>query len=132
MLSLFPQLLFLAPFSATLLRIVAGSIFLIVAWMHFSRREELGKEDFIIIGHGAWIPIFAALVEFLVGGMLILGVYAQAVALIGALLALKHFVWQRRYPQFFPLPRSTSALLFAVCLGLVVTGAGAFAFDLPL
>ena len=132
MLSLFPQILFLAPFSATLLRLAAGSIFLAIAWIHYSRQEELGKENFIVIGHGAWIPIFAALVEFLAGGMLILGVYTQAVALIGTLLALKHFVWQGRYPQFFRVPRSTSALLFAICLGLVVTGAGAFAFDLPL
>jgi uncharacterized membrane protein YphA (DoxX/SURF4 family) len=132
MLSLFPQILFLAPFGTTLLRVAAGITFLVVAWMHFDRRAALGEEEFIVIGRGAWIPIFAALVEFLVGGALVLGAYTQAAALIGALLAFKHFVWQRRYPQFFPLPRSTSALLFVICLSLLVTGAGIFAFDLPL
>ncbi len=132
MLSLFPQILFLTPFSATLLRIAAGITLLAVAWMHYDRRKELSKEEFIIIGRGAWIPIFAALVEFLVGGALLLGAYTQAAALTGALLALKQFVWRRRYPQFFPLPRSTSALLFVICLSLLMTGAGIFAFDLPL
>ncbi len=132
MLSLFPQILFLAPLGTTLLRVAAGITLLSLAWIHYSRREELGKEDFIVIGHGAWIPLFAALIELLVGSALTLGVYTQVAALIGALLALKQFVWQHRYPQFFPLQRSTSALLFAVCLALVVTGAGAFAFDLPL
>src|SRR3989344_8754439 len=36
MLSLFPQLLFLAPFSTTILRISAGVVILLVAWIHMS------------------------------------------------------------------------------------------------
>ncbi len=132
MLSLFPQILFLSPFSATLLRFAAGTIFLLAAMHHYSEREELGKTPFMVVGSGAWIPIFAALIELAVGGALMFGIYTQAAALIGALLALKQFVWKRRYPHFFPLSRTASALLFVICISLLVTGPGLFAFDLPL
>ena len=132
MLSLFPQILFLAPAGTTLLRVAAGITILALAWMHYADQEKLGEEPFIVIGAGKWIPLSASLVELIVGGALVLGAYTQAAALLGALLALKHVVWQRRYPNFFPLPRSTTLLLFVICLSLVVSGGGAFAFDLPL
>lgn len=132
MLSLFPQLLFLAPFSATILRVSAGVAFLLVAWIHMRKRDELSRIDFFVIGHGAWIPVFAALLEFAIATALIAGIYTQLAALLGALAALKSFVWKRRFSESFPLSRPTSALLFVICLSLVFTGAGAFAFDLPL
>jgi len=132
MLSLFPQLLFLAPFSATILRVSAGIAFLLIAWIHMSKREELSRVDFFVIGHGAWIPVFAALLEFAIAAALLAGIYTQLAALFGALVALKSFVWKRRFSELFPLSRPTSALLFVICLSLVFTGAGVFAFDLPL
>lgn len=132
MLILFPQLLFLSPLGATLLRIVAGGVFLSLAWDHWRRRDELAVVDFIVVGHGRWIPITAAAIELVVAMGLAVGAYAQLAAIGGALLALKGIVWHGRYPQFFPLSRTANVLLFAVCLSLVVTGAGAFAFDLPL
>lgn len=132
MLSLFPQILFLAPFSATILRISAGTAFLLVAWIHMGKREELSRVDFFVIGHGAWIPVFAALLEFTIAAALLAGIYTQLAALFGALVALKFFIWKRRYGVMIPLSRPTSALLFVICLSLVFTGAGIFAFDLPL
>lgn len=132
MLSLFPQILFLSPLAPALLRLSAGAVFLLAAWTHYDRREDLGKEKFIVIGRGMWIPIVAACIELVTGGGLILGAYTQVFAIIGTLLALKYFVWKRRYPHFFPLSRSASALLFVICLSLLVTGPGAFALDLPL
>jgi len=132
MLSLFPQILFLEPLSATLLRIAAGVLFLWIAWVHLQKREELGQVDFMIIGRGAWIPTVAALMEFAIGGGLLFGIYTQAFALLGAIGALKFFVWKRQYGVMIPLSRTASALLLVICLSLVMTGAGLFAFDLPL
>ena len=132
MLSLFPQILFLAPFATTILRVSAGIAFLLLAWIHLSKRNELSRVDFLVIGHAAWIPVFAAVFEFAVATALIAGIYTQLAAHFGALVALKSFVWKRRYDAMFPLPRSTSVLLFIICLSLVFSGAGIFAFDLPL
>lgn len=97
-----------------------------------SKREELSRVDFFVIGHGAWIPVFAALLEFAIATALVAGIYTQLAALFGALVALKSFIWKRRFSEMFPLSQPTSALLFVICISLVFTGAGAFAFDLPL
>ena len=132
MLSLFPQILFLAPMGTTLLRVAAGVTLLAAAWMHYDQRKELGTEKFIVIGSGTWIPLLASFVELVVGAALVLGTYTQVAAIVGALLSLKQFVWSRAYPNFFPLSRTASALLFVICLSLIVSGAGALAFDLPL
>ncbi|OGG52393.1 hypothetical protein A3H16_01245 [Candidatus Kaiserbacteria bacterium RIFCSPLOWO2_12_FULL_53_8] len=132
MLSLFPQLLFLAPFSATLLRIAAAVVFFSIAWTHWQKREQLGDIEFIVVGKGTWIPTFAAALEFLIAVGLFLGMYVQLVAILGALAALKALIWKRRYSVMIPISRTASALVFVICLSLVFTGAGAFAFDLPL
>lgn len=132
MLSLFPQLLFLAPFSTTILRVSAGIVILLIAWIHISKREELSHIDFFVVGRGAWIPVVAAILEFAIAAALIAGIYVQLAALFGALAGLKSLIWKSRYPAFFPLPQSTSALFFVICLSLVMSGAGIFAFDLPL
>lgn len=130
--SLFPDVFFLSPFAYTLLRFTAGIVFLLAAWTHYERREELGEISFIVVGKGTWIPILATVVEALTGLGLVFGVYTQAAAIIGAIVAAKFFIWKRHYSAMFPLSRTASALLFVICLSLVVTGAGAFAFDLPL
>lgn len=132
MLSLFPQLLFLAPLGITLLRIAAGLTFLSLAYWHSQRSRELSNVRFILIGKGAWIVYAAILFEAVVGAALIAGYLTQLAALLGTLMAIKCIVWRGRYPQFFPLDRVASALLLVICLSLVVSGAGAFALDLPL
>ncbi|OGG50928.1 hypothetical protein A2763_02735 [Candidatus Kaiserbacteria bacterium RIFCSPHIGHO2_01_FULL_54_36] len=132
MLALFPEILFLSPLSSTLLRIAAGVVFLLLAWTHYEKREELGRIDFLVVGRGTWIPVVASLIEFVIGLGLIGGIYTQAFAILGALGAMKAFIWKRHYSAFFPISRTASALLFVICLSLLVTGPGAFAFDLPL
>ena len=132
MLSLFPQLLFLTPLAPTILRLSVGVIFVLMAWDFFERREELGRLHYIVLGKGEWIPIISALVAAIIGAGLIGGIYTQASALLGALFALKALVWRRRYATFFVHSATTDWLLLVICVSLIFTGAGAFAFDLPL
>ena len=132
MLSLFPQILFLEPVGITLLRVTAGMVFLYLAYWHSGRVRELSDVRFIIIGKGAWIVYGAILFEGAVGPGLFIGYPTQLAALLGAMMALKSVIWRSRYPQFFPLERAASFMLLAICLSLIVTGAGSYAFDLPL
>jgi len=132
MLSLFPQILFLSPLGTALVRVVAGIVVLSLAWNHYKNRGELSTMRFIVIGGGMWVPILAAIVEAATGAALVVGLYTQAAAIIGAILALKSLVWKRRYSAFFPLSYTAAFLLLAVCISLIVSGAGIFAFDLPL
>ncbi len=132
MLSIFPQLFFLTPLAIALLRVAAGVVFLCAAWMLVKGRAELSQITFIVIGSGSWIPLLAAAVNLGLGVLLVVGFYTQAAAIVGALLSLKALVWHRRYPRFFPLGGTAYALIAVISLALIATGAGAFAFDLPL
>lgn len=114
MLSKFPQLLFLGPLSATIIRVSVGVAFLYAAW------SRMKHADMFVRGVG--------ILETIVAAALILGIYTQIAALIGAALSL---MWLA-IPKLRPLPLSTSLLVLAMCVSLLFTGAGAFAFDLPL
>lgn len=131
MLNLFPSLLypFLAP---TLLRVGAAIVFAAVAWVQIRRRDEIALLELPFIGKQAWWAWASAVAHLLVALSLFAGYYTQAAAMLGALLGLKHAFWSGRYPAMFPLGRTGGLLAALICLSLILSGAGAFAFDLPL
>jgi hypothetical protein len=114
MLSLFPELLFLAPLAAFVIRVVSGLMFARIAYRHVFT-PTTGMR---ILG----------IIEGVVAVLLIAGAYTQPAALIAALIITTTLF----LPTYRTLPRSTLVLLFVMTLSLVVTGAGPFAFDLPL
>lgn len=132
MLSLFPQLFFLSPLEATLLRIAAALVFAYIAWQQFKHKDELARFRFPVVGSGEWIVWFAVLAEAAIAILLFIGFYTQAAAILAAIASLKYAFWSTRAPVFSPISRGTALLLFVITLTLVVTGAGPFAFDLPL
>ena len=114
MLSVFPDALsfgFLAP---TLIRIALALIFGYAAWQHckapgVALRTLSAGESVATLG-------------------LFLGLWTQPAALLGAIISAIWF--------FQPSTRmhalSSILLAFVLCFCLILTGAGAFAFDLPL
>jgi hypothetical protein len=114
MLSLFPQILFLAPFSALLIRLTIAVILVLCAWAHISRPQTSAR----IIG----------VLEIAAAGALFVGAWTQAVALVVAISIVIGFF----FPQIRVFPRSTMYLVIVLCISVLVTGAGAFALDLPL
>ncbi len=131
MLNPFPELLVFGFFAPTLIRIFVALVFFASAYMLYTRRDELSRTPFVI-GQGAWIVWIALLVNVAIGAMLFAGYYTQVAALAGALLALKGLVWGKRYGRFFVLCRIDYLFVLVMCLSLLLTGAGALAFDLPL
>jgi len=132
MLSLFPQILFLAPFSATLLRISAGLVFLYLAYFHISNRRKAAEELSALIGGASVVIYIYSLIELALALALILGAWTQAAGLVGFVIAVKMLLIRRSLKELRPLGALSYALLAVICLSLVVTGAGIFAFDLPL
>lgn len=115
MLSLFPQILFLAPFSAFVIRLALACVFAIMAWRHFSAPENS-------------LRALGAL-EIAAAAALALGTWTQGVALAGTVRVVLDIV----FPRLRVLPLSTMLLALVMLLSLIVTGAGVFfAFDLPL
>jgi hypothetical protein len=114
MLSIFPELLFLAPLAAFVIRIATGITTGLIAYRH-------------IFTPAATVRTLGV-IEGVIAALLLAGAYTQIAALFGAIaitVALS-------VPHYRTLPRSTLALLVVMTLTLIMTGAGPFAFDLPL
>lgn len=114
MLSLFPELLFLAPFSAFLIRISVAVVLAMIA------QQRIKRGDSYSVALGA--------VEAVLAIMLFVGVYTQAAALTVLVLALVSLF----SPTIRTAPRSTLSLIAIMCVTLLLSGSGPFAFDLPL
>lgn len=130
----FPELLVFGFFAPTILRLAAAGVFFYVVYQQWERREHLAKIPFPVIGTSLGMNIvWVALgIEIAIGGMLLAGYYTQIAALLGMVAAAKFFYFEKWWPTFAPLSRGTSALLFIILLSLLVSGAGAMAYDLPL
>ena len=115
MFSLLPELLFLAPLGALIIRAAAAAAFAVAAYSHLKEGRSI-----------AWYAFGIAEVAVVLS--LAFGVGAQAGALLGmVVVAFSYFM-----PGTRTIPGSTSLILLAMCLSILVTGAGAFAVDLPL
>lgn len=118
MLSLFPQILFLAPLGLTLIRVALAVLMVYDAFYLYSHKD---------VRHQV-----AALCAVLVAVLFFVGAWTQLAALAFAISFVIFLVYPYPNKSFSGLPRSTIALAVVMALVLVISGAGAFAFDLPL
>lgn len=112
MFATFPQLLFLAPLSALLIRVSLALIFAYSAWHHAHKHNAL----------------ILSILEVCLAGLLVVGAWTQPIGLVSVV----PIILMLSASSHRTLPKSTLFLSLILCLSLVVTGAGAFAFDLPL
>jgi TRAP-type mannitol/chloroaromatic compound transport system permease small subunit len=114
MLTLFPQILFLAPFSALIIRLALAILFALAAWRRSGEAGGLAR---------AW-----SMAEGILAVLLIVGAWTQATALVAGILIIVGLL----YPSVRLTNTTASMLALVLCFSLLITGAGAFAFDLPL
>lgn len=97
-------------------------------------RERAGWiKSFQILG---WRPegFFVGLlgiVEVVAGLLLIIGAYTQISALILAIIAISETLIEYKEENILKRDFVFYLLLSAICLSLVLTGAGLFSFDIP-
>ncbi len=129
----FPDL-FVYSFSVpTLLRIAAALCFIYIAQSLFRNRGSVQSVQLPLIQHARpWMMVLSAAITLVTAFLLFIGLATQYAAILGAVIALKHAFMLKQLVPIRPLPLSTNLLLAVICLSLLVTGAGAFAFDLPL
>jgi uncharacterized membrane protein YphA (DoxX/SURF4 family) len=134
MLNPFPDLLtysLLAPF---ILRVVAGLIFVDLGVLLFKNEKErwlISLSTLKIPNPRMAIKILGG-IEIVAGAMLILGFYTQIAALVLALLTFAETYVEFKDPVVLKRNLVFYIMLFAITLSLFLSGAGAFAFDLPL
>jgi uncharacterized membrane protein YphA (DoxX/SURF4 family) len=133
MLNPFPQFMFLSFFAPTLLRITVAVVFAMIAFRLYKTRAEVARGKVPFIGTpGMAFVIIAIIIDLLLAVMLFLGWSTQLAALVGTIVSLKHAWAAGRYPLWSPKSRSVYILAAIICISLLVTGAGAYAMDLPL
>ncbi len=113
MLSFFPELLYLAPFSGLLIRIALAVVLGMIA-LHGVRAENTWTRASGVVTGLAALFLFA-------------GALTQPMALIAILTIAESLLRSDR-----ALPKSTLWLALVMSVTLLVTGPGPFAFDLPL
>jgi uncharacterized membrane protein YphA (DoxX/SURF4 family) len=131
--TLFPQILFLGPmFAPFILRIGVAIAFALTAHTFYQHRAELASMPYPIIGKpGIGLAWFAAVATAILALFLATGFETQATAIIGCAGAIKCWFFAKQQPTLFSAGRLTYFLIALVCLSLIITGAGAFAFDKP-
>lgn len=133
MLSLFPRLLDFQFYGPLLLRLALGAVFLIHGYpkLFGDRSQFAGWLASRAFRPGwAW-ALLVAIVEVVVGALLIIGLFTQAAALVLAIELLIIIVWFKRGQKFVG-GWEFDFVLLVMALVLLVLGPGAWAIDLPL
>jgi uncharacterized membrane protein YphA (DoxX/SURF4 family) len=134
MLSVFPNLFtynLIAPF---ILRVVVGLIFLELGYLKLGKEKSAWNMFFETI-HFKPSYLFVtllAIIEIVSGAFLIVGYLTQLAALIMAIILFAEAYVELRDGTILKRDIVFYTLLLAICVSLLLTGAGAFAFDLPL
>ncbi len=132
MLNTFPSLLVLQFYAPTIIRIGAACVLAYMVYADYKHRTAIAHDTLPVIGKQPWVAWFSIIVCGIVAVMLFAGYYTQIAALLTAVIAIKGLFWGKRLGALLVFSRSTYFLLLAAALSLLVSGAGAFAFDLPL
>jgi uncharacterized membrane protein YphA (DoxX/SURF4 family) len=120
----------LAPF---IIRIVAGLIFIDLGYLKFRKERTRWYGLFnTFLGVGGFFVTLAAAIEIVGGILLFVGLFTQAAALVLAILTWLNLYLEWRDEAFVRRDLVFYAMLFAMTLSLLFSGAGFFAFDLPL
>lgn len=134
-LSLFPELLFvgsvMTPFILRLLVAYAvGSL----ALQHIGKQGELFAHDLHAVFKKDAIHIVkvGAALEIAIAALLAIGLFTQAAALLAAILFAKILFFKKMYPHFGTENKKYYWILLVLSLCIFLSGAGPFAFDLPL
>lgn len=134
MLNTFPLLLSFGLLAPLILRLAVGAMFLNAGVKKLRRRSWLA-DVFERRGLGLAAARYAALfglIECAAGLLLIVGFLTQIAALIAAAIATFGLYQKRTYPERVPGSKGAFLLLLVISLSLLFSGAGFWAFDLPL
>jgi len=121
----------LAPF---ILRIVVGIIFLELGYLKLGKEKSAWNMFFQTI-HFKPSYLFVTLlatIEIAAGAFLVTGYLTQLAALVMAIILFAEAYVELRDGALLKRDIVFYTLLLVICVSLILTGAGAFAFDLPL
>ncbi len=134
MLNPFPELLTYSMLAPFILRVVAGIIFIDLGKLALNGE----KNRWLISLSAIKLPRpelgvkILGILEILGGIMLLAGFYTQIAALVLAVLTFAEAFVEYKDPAILKRTLVFYVLLLAISLSLLLSGAGAFAIDIPL
>lgn len=133
MLNLFPTM-FLSLVAYAVLRIMFGLTLLFLGYQH-ATGKRIALETALAQRFGkmaGFLALYLALAEILLGLMFIAGFYTQAAALAAIAYSLKMLFFRKSLA--YPIVPSSMFYILAlgISVSLLITGAGIFAFDIPI
>ena len=134
MLNIFPDLLNYSFFAPLILRVILGLVFVVHGYPKlFGGKfgETAGFFESVGIRPAKFWAFIVGVVEFFGGIALILGFATQLVALLLAINMLVA-IWKVKFRGGFANGYEFDLVLLIIALSLMLTGAGAYAIDLPL
>lgn len=134
MLNPFPDLLTYSQLAPFILRVIIGLIFLNAAFLKFGKEKVEWRRRFEALGlrPGDILVAIYALLQFAAGIMLIVGFYTQIAALVAAVFSGTELYIEYKNAAVLKRDLVFYILIFAIAISLLLTGAGKFAFDIPL
>lgn len=133
MLNPFPQLLVFGFFAPTLLRVAVAVAFGLMAARFVKNRNDFAKTPLPIVGApGMAVTYVLAVIYAGLAAMFLFGWGTQYAAILGGIASVKHAWFAGHYPTYSPRSRSVYVFMAVICASLLISGAGAYAMDLPL
>ena len=120
-------------YAPTLLRVAAAFVLFFIAWRVWQGAKALAATSFPLVGKTNLLLVqIAAGITALVGVALFLGWETQWAAILSILIAIKLWYFKKQLGPVVGLAPATYILFVVICLSLLLTGAGKFAFDIHL
>lgn len=134
MLNPFPDLLAFGLAAPLILRLTLGAIFVDFGWKKlFQDRTAKGAFfELLRLSPGTLYAIAMGILELVAGLLLIAGLFTQIAALLTLLISSAACYLKGRYPDQLTNSKNFFFILSIISLSLLFSGAGFFAFDLPL
>ncbi|MEX2013558.1 MAG: DoxX family protein [Parcubacteria group bacterium] len=134
MLNLFPDLLMYSLAGPFVLRVLLGLIFIDLGFLKFRSEKNRWLTSFETLGlrpADLFLSLYA-LLQIIGGLLLLVGLWTQVAALAFAIFTgIELYIeWQAR--EILKRDMVFYLLIFVISLSLLLTGAGAYAIDIPL
>lgn len=134
MLNPFPELLMYSSFGPFILRVILGLILIDLGILKFRGEKEGWLASFETLGlrpADFFLP-FYALLQITGGVFLLIGFWTQVAALAFAIFSGVELYIEWQAGEILKRDMVFYLLIFIISLSLLVTGAGAYAIDIPL
>ena len=132
--NIFPQLFTYTLIAPFILRLVLGFIFINLGFLKLSKEKNgwIGSLNVLGVRPAGFFVILLGVIEVIGGLLLIAGAYTQLTALVLAIISISELLIEYKEESILKRDMVFYLLLSAICVSLLLTGAGLFAVDVPV